>query len=358
MLPVVAFLVTMACPRVVLADEPCDKSLASLKLGVVEIGLRNDACRFAGAFQLAPYNGAEDFTGAGQFGFVNTAGSHPWVLPSLQPVQAQSDGESQGGSLVFRGAVQVGLVNAVGGDFAGGLQVGLVNITSGSFRGVAQVGLANGAGAGSAQALQVGVWVSATEMRGVQLGLLASARSFRGVQLGVAENSVKLSMQGLQLGIINETTTVHGRGAPSWGDQKGRVEGVQLGVLWNHADIVEGAQLGPVNASVSGSVSGSQIGVLDFAAQLRGVQIGAINVVADSAPSSVEGLQLGLLINGAVSVKGAQLGPVNVAGSVSGLQIGVFNYATHLRGVQVGAINVALDGPIPFLPVLNAGWGA
>jgi hypothetical protein len=357
-LAVAAFVLTMACPQVVLADEPCDKSLASLKLGVAEIGLRNGTCRFAGAFQLAPYNVAKDFTGAGQFGFVNTAGSHPWVLPLREPAQAQSEGELRGGSLVFRGAVQAGLVNAVGGDFAGGLQLGLVNLTSGSFRGLAQVGLADGAGEGSAQALQAGLWVSATEMTGVQLGLVASARSFQGVQLGVADNDVKLLMRGLQLGLINEATTIHGRGGPSWGGQQGHVEGLQLGVLWNHADIVEGAQLGAVNVSISGSVSGFQIGVLDFAAKLRGVQIGAINVVLDSDPSGLEGLQLGLAINGAVSVEGAQLGPVNIAGSVRGVQVGVFNYATHLRGIQVGAINVALDGPVPFLPVLNAGWGA
>jgi hypothetical protein len=354
-LPVVAFSLTMACPRAVLADEPCDKSVAALKLGVAEVGLRNDACRFAGAFQLAPYNGARDFTGAGQFGFVNTVGSHPWVLPSLQP---RSEGESLS-SLVYRGGVQMGLVNAVGGDFAGGLQVGLVNITGGSFRGLAQVGLANAAGDGSAQALQLGVWVSASEMTGVQLGLLSFARSFQGVQLGVAANSVKLSMRGLQLGFVNEATTIHGgRGGPDWGGRKGHVEGVQLGVLWNDGDVVDGAQLGLVNASISGGVSGFQIGALDFATQLRGAQVGVLNVVASFEESRVEGVQLGLLFNGADIVNGAQLGPFNIAGTVRGLQIGVFNYAAHLRGVQIGAINIAQDGPIPFMPVLNAGWGA
>lgn len=53
--------------------------------------------------------------------------------------------------------------------------------------------------------------------------------------------------------------------------------------------------------------------------------------------------------------QGLQVAAINVM-SVQGkaVQIGVINYAKNLRGIQIGAINVNKKSSVPFLPVINA----
>ena len=50
---------------------------------------------------------------------------------------------------------------------------------------------------------------------------------------------------------------------------------------------------------------------------------------------------------------GAQIGLVNGAHHAA-LQIGLLNLARHLEGVQIGLLNYAEDAAVPCLPILNA----
>ncbi len=56
-----------------------------------------------------------------------------------------------------------------------------------------------------------------------------------------------------------------------------------------------------------------------------------------------------------VDIVGAQVGLVNIADRVSGVQIGLVNIARRMKGVQVGLVNLIREGPVPFLPLFNAG---
>ena len=126
---------------------------------------------------------------------------------------------------------------------------------------------------------------------------------------------------GLQVGVVNWNSN---------GDESSarRSIGVQYGLL-NYADSFLGLQDAWINIS-SGNMSGLQYGFLNCAADVHGVQCGA------------------LLVAG-----------VNIAsGSVSGCQIGIVNYAGRMEsGLQIGIVNViARGGFCPVLPILNGSF--
>jgi hypothetical protein len=276
--------------------EASDHSFASLKLKVLELGLRNDAPRFRGLFQLAPYNGSSDFAGGLQIGVTNTAGLHPWGLPGVRAARGKNHADVDdvaSHANAFRGFAQVGAINAVDGDFSGALQFGAVaSFVEGSFRGFAQIGvLAAGAGEGSVAALQFGGFAAyATEIAGVQLSpCIVAAERVRGLQVGGCAALATKSVTGLQISGGNMV----------FEDSKHRGETAPPAV-----------------------VTGAQIGAWNYASEIHGVQISA----------------------------------GNAATTVRGLQIGVFNYAKNLHGIQIGAINIAANGVVPFMPVLNAAF--
>ncbi len=156
------------------------------------------------------------------------------------------------------------------------------------------------------------------DFTGLDIGLAGRASGdFRGLSIGGA-NIVSRRLVGLQVGLVNWNT--NGYESPGR-----RSVGVQYGLL-NYADSLLGLQDGWINAS-SGNVSGLQYGFLNCAADVHGVQCGALLVLG-----------------------------VNVAvGSVSGCQIGIVNYAGRIEsGVQVGLLNIiARGGAFPVLPILN-----
>lgn len=73
----------------------------------------------------------------------------------------------------------------------------------------------------------------------------------------------------------------------------------------------------------------------DGAGELRGLQLGLLNKAAD-----MYGVQWGLIWNDAQRARGLQLGLVNTAETMTGLQIGL--------------LNVIQQSPVPFLPFINA----
>ena len=159
------------------------------------------------------------------------------------------------------------------------------------------------------------------DFAGLDIGVVGCATGdFNGLSIGGA-NIVSDRLVGLQVGLVNWNSNSDETSAR-------RSIGVQYGLL-NYADSFLGLQDAWINMS-GGTMSGLQYGFLNCAADVHGVQCGA------------------LLIAG-----------VNVAvGSVSGCQIGIVNYAGKMEsGVQIGLLNViACGGFFPVLPILNGGF--
>lgn len=159
------------------------------------------------------------------------------------------------------------------------------------------------------------------DFAGLDIGLVGCATGdFNGLSIGGA-NIVSRWLVGLQVGVVNWNSN---------GDESSarRSIGVQYGLL-NYADSFLGLQDAWINIS-SGNMSGLQYGFLNCAADVHGVQCGA------------------LLVAG-----------VNIAsGSVSGCQIGIVNYAGRTEsGLQIGIVNViARGGFFPVLPILNGSF--
>ena len=159
------------------------------------------------------------------------------------------------------------------------------------------------------------------DFAGLDIGLVGCATGdFNGLSIG-GVNIVSRRLVGLQVGVVNWNSN---------GDESSarRSIGVQYGLL-NYADSFLGLQDAWINIS-SGNMSGLQYGFLNCAADVHGVQCGA------------------LLVAG-----------VNIAsGSVSGCQIGIVNYAGRMEsGLQIGIVNViARGGFFPVLPILNGSF--
>ena len=159
------------------------------------------------------------------------------------------------------------------------------------------------------------------DFAGLDIGLVGRATGdFRGLSIG-GVNIVSCRLIGLQVGLINWNLN---------GDDSSarRSIGVQYGFL-NYVDSLLGLQDGWINTS-SGRVSGLQYGLLNCADDVNGVQCGTLLVLG-----------------------------VNVAvGSVSGCQIGIVNYAGRMdSGAQIGLVNViAHGGFFPVLPIVNGGF--
>jgi hypothetical protein len=100
--------------------------------------------------------------------------------------------------------------------------------------------------------------------------------------------------------------------------------GVQLGLI-NSAAGMYGIQGGLVNV-LAGDTIGLQMGLANYSGNLKGAQIGIANV------------------NGFVH-EGAQIGLINIARKTTGAQVGLVNItATDLKGAQVGLVNFAGNG--------------
>ncbi|WP_437751332.1 LA_2272 family surface repeat-containing protein [Sorangium sp. So ce1389] len=117
----------------------------------------------------------------------------------------------------------------------------------------------------------------------------------------------------------------------------GPARGAQLTGGLNLAMSLRGAQLGPINV-VTGPVDGVQGGVLNVAGPVDGVQGGAVNIAA----GSVAGSQLGLANVAVGESTDVQVGLLNAAVSKSAdVQIGLANLAAgESTGTQLGLVNV------------------
>lgn len=87
---------------------------------------------------------------------------------------------------------------------------------------------------------------------------------------------------------------------------------------------------------------------------LSGIQVGIYN---SAGRADLTGLQLGLF-NEARSVRGFQVGIVNIANQACGIQLGLINRCESMYGFEVGGVNVIRDSELAFLPIVNIGFDA
>jgi caspase domain-containing protein len=218
----------------------------------------------------------------------------------------------------------------------------------------ARVALAQGGRTELAGARFAAVPRELTALRGDAVEDLAHVAVDLSIFPPVSTNGDRYVVNRLQLGLIASRTT--------------RLRGVGLApVLWADED-VEGAFLSYIGSSARGRVTGLQVGmVANVAGSLRGVQLsqglnlvrgdvvgwqssgvsswatGAVTGLQSSVVSyagSVSGAQLALTsVSG--DLRGVQVGLVNVGGDVRGAQVGLVNVGSHVRGAQIGLVNVA-----------------
>jgi len=163
--------------------------------------------------------------------------------------------------------------------------------------------------------------------------------------------------------------------------------GLDVGIVANQVDDMRGLQVAIGNQALS--CAGIQVGLANQIGYLgppqpeahvqtvqpakqganRGLQIGLMNSVGATSPlspaetprSSFSGMQIGVM-NFADDVDGVQVGILaNKAGVISGLQLSLlWNQARVLHGVQIGLINSADNCPwadfLGGVPVINAAF--
>jgi hypothetical protein len=232
---------------------------------------------------------------------------------------------------------------------------------------------------------------------GIELGLLDAAKRFGGLQVNGILGHAGERFDGIQITGIYGGNGGTFRGIQLSGIVASIADGrpaLQTGLLLNRADSLVGSQIGLYN-NVNHNFTGLQValtvnadnqtlgwsggsncigagcivapeefeanstrgvlfaGILNRAQKFAGAAIGG---VANSVGHDGAGLMLASLYNGTDDFSGFELAVLNLARDVRGIQIGAVNVARRLHGLQIGAVNVAYQNPIPFLPVINAGW--
>ncbi len=247
-----------------------------------------------------------------------------------------------------------GLVNSnIKAPFTGFQIAGLVNDhDEASFTGLQVAGLANDDDKSSFGGIQVALFSNQnyqSEVTGIQMALFNQAQKLNGFQIGLAngvsaaEGAVGTVM--IPLCLIATLANSHGC-FPLYNDAKARqdsaVNGVQTGLITNLTESLNGFQISPFLNLAGHSMNGLQVSaVLNGAGDAQGIQLAFINV----AKGSMDGLQIGILNN--------------VDKDVDGVQAGIINICKNLKGLQIGAVNVVwgrFPSSVFFAPIINAGF--
>ena len=125
-------------------------------------------------------------------------------------------------------------------------------------------------------------------------------------------------------------------------DRSETIHGVTLSI-WGENQQTSLA-LGLVNGTV-GQSAGLSAGILNYADNYKGLQWGLVNYTTGNFSGWQGGPFFGLLVSAlnytGGTMTGLQLGAVNYAGNLSGLQAGLVNYADRSEaGVQIGLVNI------------------
>ncbi len=200
-------------------------------------------------------------------------------------------------------------------------------------------------------------------------GIYAQNNQVYGLDVGLF-NSAAASSGGLQLGVGNVVSSLgfgfiifDAADAPLLNmdvigsthpyESYASYTGLQLSLLFNHADELRGLQFAGVgNRAVTLRGFQFALGAND-SFMGAGAQVGLSN----EAHRGFSGVQLGGVNACGGTLRGLQIGAANLCdGELHGLQIGLINYAYAggMTGVQIGLLNFIWNNPVPFLPLINA----
>ena len=172
-----------------------------------------------------------------------------------------------------------------------------------------------------------------------------------GIDLGVV-GSLDDGMSGLQVAGFNlvDLASVKGLQIGGIANRDRDFCGIQLaGVLnWNE-DESFGLQVGPIN--YCGEFKGLQIGCMSW---MIGNVVGASFDAALTTRNNFTGLSVAGFNYGLRDVSGVQIGGVNVAAETSsGVQLGLINFAKNHEGLQLGLVNINSLGFFPCFIGIN-----
>ncbi len=221
--------------------------------------------------------------------------------------------------------------------------------------------------------LAFGVQNTEDTIKGLEMALTYNEnKDLKG--LAIAPQNYSLKGQGSQLGWENkvkEGKYLFQLGGTNYAE---KIDGLEAALIWNIAEIVKGAQAA-LFYNRAKEVYGGQLGQLNRAEKVRGVQLGGISEADDivggqisaiNRAKKMRGLDLYLLslggqlgiwneledgedmkqigvYNHAKKYSGWQFGGLNNIDEGVGLQAGVANYSEKYSGWQAGAVNTAKE---------------
>ncbi len=156
---------------------------------------------------------------------------------------------------------------------------------------------------------------------------LGSLQAQLALRRSTQKDSIKTAH--LSIGLIDNLQQLHGAGINAvFNIVRHDMKGLQFGGLANVAHDVKGLQLSAISNMASGEV--------------KGVQLSA---VSNTAVSTKHSLQLSGIANVCTrKMQGLQLAYGNYAGEVRGMQIGLLNMCGgEVKGMQIGLINYSKD---------------
>ncbi|HCS19175.1 MAG TPA: hypothetical protein DIW47_01195 [Bacteroidetes bacterium] len=179
-----------------------------------------------------------------------------------------------------------GIFNAVGGNVTGFQGAGIFNVTEGNVLGAQAAGIFN--------------------------VLEGNTTGFQGAGIFNVSGGNTLGVQAAGIFNVTDGNIVGAQAAGIFNVSTGHIHGAQVAGIFNISD-----------STLYGAQAAGIFNV--HASRLNGVQVAGIW----NAAEEIHGFQVAGIVNGASKVYGHQIGLINIADSVSGLQIGLLSYSKH-----------------------------
>jgi hypothetical protein len=185
--------------------------------------------------------------------------------------------------------------------------------------------------------------------------------SVTGIQKALLSNSIESDLHGSQLALLFNGTQGEGRGAQITAfvnNCGGSFSGFQLGMISVGRNDFNGVSVNLFNSTCLKRANGVQIGNVNYARTLRGVQIaphvniaytgGVMGVqlagLSNISNGKMDGVQCASLYNQSKDVNGIQIGLINIADTVKGVQAGLINISKDMYGYPIGLFNYSRCG--------------
>jgi len=169
-------------------------------------------------------------------------------------------------------------------------------------------------------------------INGLSLGLMPGGGHLQGIQLGIVGVGAEASMKGINIGLL-------GAGAGE------NMYGVNIGGLGVGAgEKLAGINIGGLGCG-STEVTGISFGGLGVGGKyLKGIHLSLGSIMTDKSG----GVMTGLAVSSFNNIRGEQVG----------LSIGIVNYAWNVKGLQIGLVNIVRNNPrgLKVLPLFNTSF--